>query len=122
MIAVDEAKSVDDKIFEGLARCTVDYKILASSTGAAQGQFYRCFTDERGAWWTLRVPSTLCPHISEEKREADRKKFGEHSYLYRSMHLAEFTDDASMAIISPALLRASLENPPAFIPGSRTAF
>jgi phage terminase large subunit len=121
MIAVDEAKSVDDKIFESLARCTIDYKIFASSTGAAQGQFYRCFTEERAAWWSLRVPSTLCPHISKEKREADRKKFGEHSYLYRSMHLAEFTDDASLSIITPALIRGNLENPSAFIPGSLTA-
>lgn len=122
MYVVDEAKAVADKIFEGIARCTVDYKIFASSTGSAQGQFYRCFSEERGAYWTMRVPSTMCPHISEAKREADRRKFGEHSYLFRSMHLAEFTDDASMSIITPGLLRANLENPPAFVSGSRSAF
>jgi phage terminase large subunit len=122
MFVIDEAKAVHDKIFEAIARCSVDFKILASSTGAAQGQLYRSFTEERGAWWTLRVPSTMCPHIPDARREADRKKFGEHSYLYRSMHLAEFVDDANMSIITPALVRANMENSPAFVPGSRTAF
>jgi hypothetical protein len=122
MFVVDEAKSIRDAIFQGVARCTVDYKIFASSTGAAQGQFYRCFTEERGAWWTMRVPSTLCPHITVSKRESDRKQYGEHSFLCRSMHLAEFTDDARLSIVTPGLLRANLESPPAFLPGLRSAF
>jgi hypothetical protein len=36
------------------------------------------------------------------------------------MHLAEFTDDASLSIINPGLIRENLENPPLFLPGSRT--
>ena len=110
MFVVDEAKSIRDAIFQGVARCTVDYKIFASSTGAAQGQFYRCFTEEGGAWWTMRVPSTLCPHITASKRESDRKQYGEHSFLYRSMHLAEFTDGTRLNITTPSLLRANKEN------------
>jgi hypothetical protein len=122
MFVVDEAKSIRDAIFQGVARCTVDYKIFVSSTGSAQGQFYRCFTEERGAWWTMRVPSMLCPHITTTKRESDRKQYGERSFLYRSMHLAEFTDDASLSIITLGVLRANLESPPAFLPGLRSAF
>jgi hypothetical protein len=38
------------------------------------------------------------------------------------MHLAEFTDDARLSIITPGLLRANLESPPGFLPGLRSAF
>jgi hypothetical protein len=122
MFIIDEAKAIRDGIFQGISRCTVDFKLIASSTGAAQGQFYRCFNEERGLFWSIRIPSELCLHISEARRESDRKKFGEHSFLYRSMHLAEFTDDANLSIITPGLIRANLENPPLFISGSRSAF
>jgi hypothetical protein len=38
------------------------------------------------------------------------------------MYLAEFTDDARLSIVTPGLLRANLESPPAFLPGLRWAF
>jgi len=52
------------------------------------------FTEEPRTWWTMRVPSMLCHTSRHLKRESDRKQYGEHSFLHRSMHLAEFTDDA----------------------------
>jgi phage terminase large subunit len=123
MFVVDEAKGVRDSIYQGIARCTIDYKILASSTGVPQGQFYRCFNEERGSWWTLRVPSTECPHITDAKREADRRACAHYPHLYRWIHEAEFSDDDNgMAIVSSALLRANLENPPVHVAGSRSAF
>jgi hypothetical protein len=65
----------------------------------------------------MRVPSMLCPHITVSKRESDRKQYGEHSFLYRSMHLAEFTDHARLSIVTPGLLRANLEAPRRFCLG-----
>jgi hypothetical protein len=123
LFIVDEAKRVRDPIFAGIARNTVDYKIFASSTGLPQGQFYRCFGEERSSWWTMRIPSTECPHISDAKREADRVAYRNNPHLYRWMHEAEFSEDESgRAIISASELRANLEQPPAHVAGAHVAF
>jgi hypothetical protein len=123
MFIVDEAKGVKDSIFAGIARCTVDYLIFASSTGLPQGQFYRCFNEEASNWWRVRIPSTECPHITEAKRAADRIRYRHYPHLYLWMHEAEFSDDESgRSIVSASDLRANLENPPAPVTGFRTAF
>jgi phage terminase large subunit len=123
MFVVDEAKGVRDSIYQGIARCTIDHLILASSAGVPQGQFYRCFNEERAGWWTLKVPSWMCPHISDAKREADKRARAHFPHLYRCIHEAEFSDDETgLSIIPGAFLRANLENPPAYVPGSRSGY
>jgi hypothetical protein len=123
MFICDEAKGIRDSIFAGIARCTVDYLIFASSTGLPQGQFYRCFNEEAASWWRLKVPSVMCPHITDAKREADRIRYRHYPHLYAWMHEAEFSEDESgRSIVSASELRGNLENPPAHVLGSRTAF
>lgn len=111
-IIVDEAKTVPNAIFEAFDRCTRLYQLYVSSPGPASGEFYESFHANRKHFWTRVVPSTECPHIKAEKRERDREKHGESSPLYRSMHLAEFTEDEERLVITGASLREAIEYQP----------
>jgi hypothetical protein len=111
-LIIDEAKTVPNAIFEAFDRCTRLYQLWVSSPGAPMGQFYDSHHKTASLYWTRKVPSTECPHIPEERRELDRIKYGEDHPLYRSKHLAEFTEDSDLLVISPAQLRDALCSQP----------
>lgn len=111
-LVVDEAKTVPDQIFEAFERCTRKLQLWVSSPGAPRGQFYDSHHKDRSLYWTRRVPSTECPHIPDERRDLDRIKYGEDHPLFRSKHLAEFTADDELMVLSPAKLTASLDRQP----------
>lgn len=111
-IIVDEAKTVPNKIFEAFDRCTRVFQLWVSSPGAAAGEFYESFHANRKFFWTRHVTSMECPHIDPAKRERDREKHGENSALYRSMHLAEFTEDEERLVITASALREAVEHQP----------
>jgi hypothetical protein len=119
---VDEAKSVDEEIFEALSRCTASHRLYGSSTGAAFGFFHSLFTSRSAYWRTYRIRSTDCPHIPQSSIDADREADGEHSSTFRIKHLSEFLYDSGQSVISLEHVRALLNDPPAFIPGSVGAF
>lgn len=106
-IIVDEAKGVPDEIFGAFQRCTRKYQLWVSSPGAPEGRFHSAFFKLSGLYWTRRVTSMECPHISEEKRERDRLELGEDSPLFRSMHLSEFTSLDGRVVLSPESLEAA---------------
>ena len=112
-IIVDEAKTVPNKIFEAFDRCTRVFQLWVSSPGAAAGEFYESFHANRKFFWTRQVTSMECPHIDPAKRERDLEKHGEASALYRSMHLAEFTEDEERLVITASALRSAVEFQPA---------
>ena len=118
---VDEAKGVQDGIFEAADRCTVTRYLYLSSPGSAMGKHYRCFHDEAKNWRRTRVTSYMCPHIRPEKRAEDLETYGESHPLYRSMHLAEWTEGEDMLVITPEQLRHAIDHPPAFRPGGQWA-
>ena len=69
------------------------------------------------------MSSYECPHISSSKRERDKEIHGEDSPIFRSMHLAEFTDLDSSCIMSLGVLRNAIDNPPFPQPkGEKCAF
>ena len=111
---VDEAKGVQDGIFEAADRCTVTRYLYLSSPGSAMGKHYRCFHDEAKNWRRTRVTSYMCPHIRPEKRAEDLETYGESHPLYRSMHLAEWTEGEDMLVIA-------IDHPPAFKAGGQWA-
>ena len=111
-LIIDEAKTVPDSIFEAFDRCTRKMELWVSSPGAPRGQFYDSFHKNSSLYKTIRVPSTDCAHISAEKRELDRIKYGESHPLYRSKHLAEFTEDFDRLVLAPDLLRNALDAQP----------
>jgi hypothetical protein len=47
LIAADECKSIDNGVFESLARCTATFRVYTSSAGPAIGSFYQCLTTFR---------------------------------------------------------------------------
>jgi len=122
-LIIDEAKTVPDCIFEAFDRCTRKFELWVSSPGAPRGQFYDSFHKNASLYKTIRVPSTDCAHISAEKRELDRIKYGEGHPLYRSKHLAEFTEDFDRLVLAPDLLRNALDIQPKPVPfGEVVAF
>lgn len=122
LFILDEAKSIPDPIFAAVDRCGPQMLLLTSSPGPDSGQFYRAFHEEMALYYGIRVTSFMCPHIRPEKRERDRIKYGEGHPVYRSMHLAEFTEAEGLHVLSKATLAKAMENPPPYLPGSRCAF
>lgn len=123
MYIIDEAKSVKQEIFVASDRCTVQHRILASSPGDSAGRLFDSFNGLSSFYYTKRVTSFDCPHITESSREIDKEKYGESSPTYRSKHLGEFTDDEGPGvIISRTILQGCIENPPEHRPGRKTLF
>lgn len=108
-IIIDEAKTVPDAIFEAFDRCTRICELWVSSPGTPRGQFFDSFHKNRSLYWTRRIPSAECPHIPAERRERDLVKYGEKHPLYRSKHLAEFTEDSDRLIMTGEALAAVIQ-------------
>lgn len=110
IIIVNEAKSVAEEIFEALTRCTgFSHWLNVSTPGEPKGSFFDSYCN----WDRTRHVTTYdCPHLSEQQRIDDRRKYGEHSALYRSKHLALFTTLGGEVIISDDILTALLKEPP----------
>ncbi len=111
-IIVDEAKTVPDSVFEAFDRCTRVFQLWVSSPGKPWGQFYEAFHAHRKFYWTRKVSSRECPHIDPEKRARDLEKYGADHPTYRSMHEAEFTEDAERLVLSPDRLTKALDGQP----------
>ena len=123
MIIVDEAKTVPDGVFEAFDRCTRVFQLWVSSPGKPWGQFYEAFHALRKYFWTRKVRSDECPHIDPAKRARDLEKYGPDHPLYRSMHDAEFTEDAERLVIAPDRLTKALDGQPPEAPyGEVVAF
>lgn len=108
-IIIDEAKTVPDAIFEAFDRCTRICELWVSSPGTPRGQFFDSFHKNRSLYWTRRIPSTECPHIPAERRKRDLIKYGAKHPLYRSKHLAEFTEDSDRLILTGEALTAVIQ-------------
>jgi phage terminase large subunit len=87
-IIVNEAKSVKPEIFRALRRCTgFNYWINVSTPGEPVGDFYL----STQLWKSRKITYYDCPHQSPKEFEEDKIVLGEHSPLFRSKWLAEFT-------------------------------
>lgn len=122
-IIVDEAKTVPDGVFEAFDRCTRVFQLWVSSPGKPWGQFYEAFHSARKYFWIRKVRSDECPHIDPAKRARDLEKYGKDHPLYRSMHDAEFTEDAERLVLAPDRLTKALDGQPPEMPdGEVVAF
>lgn len=112
-ILVDEAKTVPNEIFTAFDRCTSSFKLYISSAGEPKGRFFDTFGKLSRYFWSMRVPSTMCPHIKASKREMDLETYPEDTWEFRSMHLAEFVDQNEERLtLSPMQLTNALKNQP----------
>jgi hypothetical protein len=92
LIIVDEAKSVDEGIFQAIHRCTYNGLLLTSSPGKMTGQFYESqFKPELG-FNALRVGLKDCPHITPDKIDRILKMYGPNSPYTRSTLHGEFLE------------------------------
>jgi len=92
LLIVNEAKGVDEGMFEAFDRCTYDALLYASSPGKMTGRFYDSqFIKEKG-FKTVRVGLKDCPHIPKERIDDIRNTYGADSAFARSTLDGEFME------------------------------
>ncbi len=124
LFIVDEAKSVEEDIFEAIDRCTFNSLLYVSSPGLMMGAFYNAFTRNAALFKRRQVSLAECPHIPRERIEGMIAKYGEKHPLVRSSVYGEFMDqDEATAFVFPlGLVQRALQHPPRSQQGSRSAF
>ncbi|HET9376718.1 MAG TPA: hypothetical protein VFO40_17215 [Chthoniobacterales bacterium] len=119
-LLVDEAKSISPEVLDALDRCHVSHRLYMSSTGPGFGGFYQIMTAKAHLWNTFRVTSSMCAHVDPAVIEVDRENLKDN--VFRIKHAAEFLYDEGDSMISLEHVRALVDDPPAFVPGPKTAF
>jgi hypothetical protein len=124
LIIINEAKTVQDPMFEAFDRCTPNAVMMISSTGIKRGRFYDAFSKFRSNWITVRAGLDLCPHIPKDRIEYIISQYGEDHPYTRSTLYAEFMDqdEVERFIVSLSSLEFSIQNPPPHKPGIKSAF
>jgi phage terminase large subunit len=107
LYVIDEAKSVPDDLFQGIGRCTPTYYLQISSAGGAQGFFYYSFNKFKSIFWTCKVKSSDCPHITDEQRAVDRVTLDRA--IYSAKHSSEFDEDLTGSAIPLRIINTALE-------------
>jgi phage terminase large subunit len=126
LIIIDEAKSVENEIFQAFDRCSFSVLMMVSSPGLKMGRFYDAFTLHRDRYiFTQQVGLKDCPHISEERIQDVIETYGQNAPFVRSTIYGEFMseDETTPMAVSYERLRNLLECPPhARITQEKTAF
>jgi hypothetical protein len=126
MIIVDEAKSVEEQIFEAFsARCTFNGLFYISSTGLMQGSFYRAMCGE-GGFKRYSLGLADCPHIPKQRVEELLEEYKgnlDHPLLRSTLYgeFMDFTGDRGR-FCTMAEIKRCLENPPDRRSGETVAF
>lgn len=92
LIIANEAKSIQEPIFEALDRCTYNGLMYISSPGRMNGRFYESQQPEKGF---IRIAAGLadCPHIPKERIHDIIDTYGESHPFTRSTLFGEFMVD-----------------------------
>lgn len=97
-IFTSEAKSIEEEIFQALARCTgTTHRLDCSTPGLPMGHFFNRCTS--GNWRKYHVTAFDCPHISPAEIASVAEMYGEGSPTYKSMILAEFSTTDDLVVI-----------------------
>jgi hypothetical protein len=101
LMIINEAKSVDDGIFDAFNRCSYNLFLEISTGGLMQGRFYEHMTHTRDLYETFEISLKDCPHISKEKIDQTIQEYGEDDPHTRSAIYGEFmrTDDTIRHVI-----------------------
>lgn len=111
-IAIDEAKSVPDPIFQAVDRCTYQRLLYASSSGLAGGEFYRSQTAAGSPFKRFRIRAADCPHLDHDKNAEIIAKRGLDHPLVRSTIFAEFMSDPEGVVIPLRVILDAMERGP----------
>ena len=111
LLVIDEAKSVEEDIFQAFERCRgSNWLVVSTPSLDPSGPFYECFTRTKDKFkckltgkYNLYggfeeygiIDYKVCPHLSEDKNELrniqlDLKTRGEGDAFVQSMHLGRF--------------------------------
>lgn len=122
-IAINEAKGVPDEFFDGFSRCTYTRWLEITSPGIKTGRNFEHYDKslkhpekyEKGSFYSRRITSYQCPHKSQKAIEEDAEDYGgKDSPLFRSKHLAEYTDVGESVIIGLDVIDKWVKTPPAW--------
>lgn len=123
LIIVDEAKSVEETIFQAIDRCTYNGLLYVSSPGLMQGRFYEAFTKHAAQFRKRKVSLTECPHIPAAKIDSIRQMYGDDHPFTKSSVYGEFMDNSEdRFVFSLSALQKAWQDPPRQRIGSRNAF
>jgi phage terminase large subunit len=122
VIVVDEAKSVDQTIFDAIDRCTYQFLLIMSSCGGSSGEFHRTQTSHARFYHTFQIQAGHCPHADHKKNLELIQKRGITDALVRSKIFAEFMGDEAGSIIKRTWVESCLAHPPHFAPGTRRIY
>ena len=92
LVIVDEAKSVDEGIFQALDRCGYNAIYYISSPGHRAGTFYESQTSQRQNYICVKAGLVDCPHIPQSKIDQIIAKYGRDDPYTRSTLFGEFMD------------------------------
>jgi len=116
-IAINEAKSVDDAIFNAMRRCTgFSVWLEVSSPGRAFGHFFTRVSESRqwedgycaGKGFTRRITAYDCPHIPVSEIEEAKGELPD--WLFNSIYLALFSSVDEQVIIMPEVLAKIIQD------------
>lgn len=92
LMIVDEAKSVDEPIFQAIDRCTYNGLLLLSSPGKMAGYFYESQFNAALKFNVIRIGLKDCPHIKQDKIDRIIRQWGPNSPYTRSTLHGEFIE------------------------------
>jgi hypothetical protein len=99
LVLVDEAARVSDDIYAAVRPMLAVHpkgQLIGLTTGAAKrGWFYDGWTDPDSAFKKLMVTPDMCPRLTPEFLESERRALGETAF--RTEYGLEFLDDSEMA-------------------------
>ena len=122
-ILVDEAKTVDQQIYEAVDRCRPDRLLLMSSPGGSMGEFCNAFGRNRAQYRCHAVGLKDCPHIDRAKIAKLIAKYGEgHPFILSSVH-GQFADDPDSGhVVTSTQVEACTRLGLQWLAGERHAF
>ncbi len=112
-ICLDECKSIDETLFEAVARIQPSRILAMSSPGGTTGKFYKIFSKEQ-KWWKLHTVTAFdCPHIKQSWVDEQMEMWGKDHPLIRSMIFGEFQETSGEGLVVPwDTLMQCLDSPP----------
>lgn len=128
---VDEAKSVDPAIFEGIDRNGYNALLYISSPGLQQGPFFEACTKFKigpdnpdGLFNVAQIGLRDCPHIRPEKIQRMITKYGLNHPVVRSCIFGEFmeTQEGLRFVFPITAVNRHFANPPQVKQGDLVAY
>jgi hypothetical protein len=102
LIIVDEAARVSAGLISALRPMLAVNKdgalIMLSTPAGRRGKFFEYWTSGDPAWERVRVDASMCPRITAEFLESERKELGDS--VFRQEYHLEFLDDTAAAFPS----------------------